>query len=279
MNTVTISDHSRGRSRIGRQLGGTRGAVACGWCVESRLTPAPSKSMPPSALNPVPLRGVRGLAKRQGARRASQTPGVRTFGRVLDDGCGGGGMGVSFAEEARRSSPLTRRIGSAMLASRLAPRKACATSRSPEPTGPSCLFVRRRSISCCHTRSSSTSRTRRRICTKRGACTAPGEFFFQQTPGTCRSRGASAPAERIPVPFYLFTGRKAAFARPAGMAPNRPTGSTCRGKGHRSSRWCRERGRENGRPALQGDGQKPARAHCRCWLQIPPRGSRTSAGW
>jgi ubiquinone/menaquinone biosynthesis C-methylase UbiE len=148
--------------------------------------------------------------------------GIRTFGRVLDDGCGGGGMGVSFAEEAREvvAIDLADRFGEAGV--RLAEEKgvrnitfARADATKLPFTSGSFDFVLSHAVIEHVADPAAYLHEARRVL-------APGGFLFLQTAPYLSMHGAHLPRLKVPVPFYLFTGRKAAFALSCWMARNRP---------------------------------------------------------
>ena len=117
--------------------------------------------------------------------------GVRTFDRVLDDGCGGGGMGVSFAEEARCVIGIEPGDRFRMPASISQRKKASGTSASAAPTAQRCRLATAPSISCSRIPSSNTSPIRVDISVRRfGYCAPAGTCF-------CRPRPTFLRQERI----------------------------------------------------------------------------------
>lgn len=148
--------------------------------------------------------------------------GIRTFGRVLDDGCGGGGMGVSFAEEAREvvGIDLSNRFGDAGV--RLAGEKgvrnisfARADGTQLPFTSGSFDFVLSHAVIEHVADPAAYLHEARRVL-------APGGRLFLQTAPYLSPHGAHLPKLKIPVPFYLFTGRRAAFAMSCWMARHHP---------------------------------------------------------
>jgi SAM-dependent methyltransferase len=148
--------------------------------------------------------------------------GLKSFGRVLDDGCGGGGMGVSFAEESREvvGIDLSNRFEDA--GERLAAEKgvrniafARADGTSLPFTSGSFDFVLSHAVIEHVADPVAYLHEARRVL-------APGGFLFLQTAPYLSPHGAHLPKLKIPVPFYLFTGRKAAFALSCWMARAHP---------------------------------------------------------
>ncbi len=148
--------------------------------------------------------------------------GIRQFGRVLDDGCGGGGMAVSFAEEAREvvGIDLANRFQDA--GERLAREKGIgniAFARADATTLPfrsgSFDFVLSHAVIEHVADPAAYLHEARRVL-------APGGFLFLQTAPYLSPHGAHLPRLKVPVPFYLFTGRRAAFALSCWMARHRP---------------------------------------------------------
>ncbi len=149
--------------------------------------------------------------------------GHRTFGRVLDDGCGGGGMGVSFAEEAQEvvGIDLANRFGDAGV--RLAREKGVANitfARADGTTLPfrsgSFDFVLSHAVIEHVADPLAYLHEARRVL-------KPGGSMFLQTAPALSPHGSHLPRLKVPVPFYLFTGRRAAFALSCWMARHHPT--------------------------------------------------------
>lgn len=148
--------------------------------------------------------------------------GFRTFGRVLDDGCGGGGMGVSFAEESREvvGIDMSNRFGDAGV--RLAREKGVANitfvqadgTRLPFRSGSFDFVLSHAVIEHVADPAAYLQEARRVL--------APGGHLFLQTAPYLSPHGAHLPKLKIPVPFYLLTGRRAAFALSCWLARHHP---------------------------------------------------------
>ena len=114
--------------------------------------------------------------------------GVAMRGRVLDAGCGGGGMPLSLAEEARAVvgiDPINRfgdagvRLGARARPAQPAFRARRRDGAAVRATGPSTW--------CCRTPSSSTSPTRRSTCASARGCSRRADASTCRRRRTCRS--------------------------------------------------------------------------------------------
>jgi ubiquinone/menaquinone biosynthesis C-methylase UbiE len=148
--------------------------------------------------------------------------GIRSFDRVLDDGCGGGGMGVSFAEESREvvGIDLSSRFDDAGV--RLAREKGISNVAFARADGTrlpfksaSFDFVLSHAVIEHVADPVAYLHEARRVL-------APGGYLFLQTAPYLSPHGAHLPKLKVPVPFYLFTGRKAAFTLSCWMARRHP---------------------------------------------------------
>ena len=148
--------------------------------------------------------------------------GVRQFNRVLDDGCGGGGMCVSFAEEAASvvGIDLTDRFRNA--GDRLALEKGVSNIRFSSADATSLPFadgsfdlVLSHAVIEHVADPAAYMREARRVL-------APGGFMFLQTAPYLSPSGAHLPKLKIPVPLHLLVGRRAAFAASCWLGKHRP---------------------------------------------------------
>ena len=148
--------------------------------------------------------------------------GVRSLGRVLDDGCGGGGMGVSFAEEATSVVAIDPADRFRDAGVRLAAEKGVRNVTFARADGTILPF-----------RSASFDLVLSHAVIEHVADPAaylhearrvlrPGGKLFLQTAPYLSPHGAHLPRLKIPVPFYLLVGRRAAFAASCWMARHRP---------------------------------------------------------
>ncbi len=148
--------------------------------------------------------------------------GVRAFRRVLDDGCGGGGMCVSFAEEAAIVVGIdpTDRFRNA--GDRLAAEKgvsnvrfSCADGTAlPFASGSFDLVLSHAVIEHVADPAAYLREARRVL--------APGGFMFLQTAPYLSPSGAHLPKLKIPVPLHLLIGRLAAFAASCWLGKHKP---------------------------------------------------------
>jgi SAM-dependent methyltransferase len=148
--------------------------------------------------------------------------GVRTFNRVLDDGCGGGGMGVSFAEEGRwviGIEPGDRfRDAGIRLASEKGIRNItfCRADGTTLPFGDNSFdLVLSHSVIEHVADPLAYLQEARRVL-------APGGHMLLQTAPYLSPSGAHLPRLKVPIPIHLLMGRTAAFALCRWLGKNAP---------------------------------------------------------
>jgi SAM-dependent methyltransferase len=137
--------------------------------------------------------------------------GVRLEGRVLDMGCGGGGMPLSFAEEARSvvAIDLIDRFRDA--GTRLAAEKGLANlaflqadgTRLPFAAGAFDAVLSHAVIEHVADADAYLAQARRVL--------APGGWMYLSTAPYLSFAGAHLPRLRIPIPLHLILGRRLAF--------------------------------------------------------------------
>ena len=202
------------RAALIDKFGGGRAGPADTTERAQALTSAPSRRTPTCASAPSTTTRCSSTTAAPRSSRSSSAPASRSRGRVLDAGCGGGGMPLSLAEEAalgrrhrsRRSVPGRRRAARPRTRHR-------ATCTSRWPTAWRCRFATARSTWCCRTPSSSTSPTRRSTCASARACSRPAGTCYLSTAPYLSFAGAHLPRLKVPVPLHLIVGRRVAFAR------------------------------------------------------------------
>lgn len=148
--------------------------------------------------------------------------GVKQLGRVLDDGCGGGGMCVSFAEEAAAvvGIDLTSRFSDA--GTRLAQEKGVDNITFVQADGTSLPFPDRSFDQILshavieHVADPGAYLAEARRVLK------PGGTLFLQTAPYLSSHGAHLPRLKVPIPLHLLLGRRAAFAISCWLARRAP---------------------------------------------------------
>jgi ubiquinone/menaquinone biosynthesis C-methylase UbiE len=137
--------------------------------------------------------------------------GITRLGRVLDDGCGGGGMCVSFGEEADRVVGIDLSDRFADAGTRLAAEKGLQNVRFAQANGQVLPFapgsfdtVFSHAVIEHVADPAAYLQEIRRVLT-------PGGRVFLQTSPYLAPAGAHLPRLRIRVPFYLLMPRAAAF--------------------------------------------------------------------
>ena len=138
--------------------------------------------------------------------------GVRAFGHVLDDGCGGGGMCVSFAEETSSVIGIepTERFRDAGV--RLARERGVGNVRFMQADGtrlpfPDATF----DLVLSHAVIEHVADPPAYLREARRVLKPDGLFFLETAPYLSPS-GAHLPRLKVPIPVHLLVGRRAAFA-------------------------------------------------------------------
>ena len=144
------------------------------------------------------------------------------FGRVLDDGCGGGGMCVSLAEEADHVVGIDLSARFANAGTRLASERGVGNVSFVQADGcrlpfPDATFDTILSHAVIEHVADPAAylRDARRVL-------RPGGSLYLQTAPYLSMSGVHLPRLKAPVPLHLLVGRRAAFAAFRWIAANRP---------------------------------------------------------
>ena len=154
--------------------------------------------------------------------RYLERAGLQQFGRVLDDGCGGGGMCVSVAEEADHVVGLDLSARFADAGTKLASEKGLDNvvfvhadgRRLPFANGTFDTILSHAVIE--HVADYSAYLREARRVLRRG-----GRLYLHTAPYLSMP-GVHLPRLQVPVPLHLLIGRRAAFAAFRWIAVNRP---------------------------------------------------------
>jgi SAM-dependent methyltransferase len=148
--------------------------------------------------------------------------GVTRLGRVLDDGCGGGGMTVSFAEESDSVVGIDLSDRFAAAGTVLAREKGVANIRFARTDGQALPFrddafdtVFSHAVIEHVADPLAYLREIRRVL-------KPGGLVFLQTAPYLAPSGAHLPRLKVPVPYYLFLGRRVSFSLARWLAAHVP---------------------------------------------------------
>lgn len=148
--------------------------------------------------------------------------GVSRFGRVLDDGCGSGGMCVSFAEETSFVVGLepTERFRDA--GPRLAVERKVTNVRFVQADGTAVPFASRTfDLMLSHAVIEHVADARAYLCEARRVLRSGGVLFLETAPYLSPT-GAHLPRLRVGLPAHLILGRRAAFALSRWLASRHP---------------------------------------------------------
>ena len=153
-----------------------------------------------------------------------ETAGITTFDRVLDDGCGGGGMCVSFAEEARMVVGIEPGDRFRDVGTRLAAEKGVSNVRFSHGDGTALPFrdgsfdlVLSHSVIEHVANPLEYLKEARRVL-------APGGAILLNTAPYLSSSGSHLPKYKLPfpLPLHLIVGRRAAFAAAGWVGRHKP---------------------------------------------------------
>jgi SAM-dependent methyltransferase len=148
--------------------------------------------------------------------------GITTLGHVLDAGCGGGGMCVSFAEDAVSVVGIDLADRFQQAGTRLARERGVTNLKFVQADGASLPLASQsfdtvfsHSVIEHVARPLDYLRELRRV-------VKPGGHVVLQTAPYLSQHGSHLPRLRIPVPLYLIVGRRAAFATSMWLARHAP---------------------------------------------------------
>ena len=165
--------------------------------------------------------------------------GITKFDRVLDDGCGGGGMCVSFAQEARLVVGIEPGERFRDVGTRLAAEKGVTNVRFTYADGTALPFRNGTfDLVLSHSVIEHVANPLEYL-KEAGRVLAPGGVMLLNTAPYLSSSGSHLPKYKLPfpLPLHLIVGRKAAFAVACWAGKHRPSGSMPTRKTHRSLRY------------------------------------------
>ena len=148
--------------------------------------------------------------------------GVGRLGRVLDDGCGGGGMCVSLAEETGRVAGIDLRDRFTDAGARLARERGVTNVTYVQADGCSLPFPDRTfDTVLSHAVIEHVAEPGAYLREARRVMRPDGRMFLQTAP-YLSPQGSHLPRLKARVPLHLVIGRRAAFAASRWLAANRP---------------------------------------------------------
>jgi SAM-dependent methyltransferase len=153
-----------------------------------------------------------------------ESSGVTRFDRVLDDGCGGGGMCVSFAEEARSVIGIEPGNRFRDVGTRLAAEKGVPNVTFAYGDGTALPFRKDTfDLVLSHSVIEHVANPLEYLKEARRVL-APGGAMLLNTAPYLSSPGSHLPKYRVPfpLPLHLIVGRKAAFAAARWTGRNKP---------------------------------------------------------
>ena len=154
--------------------------------------------------------------------RVLERAGITTLGRVLDDGCGGGGMCVSFGEESPAVVGIDPADRFQAAGTVLASERGIKTVRFATADGMALPF-RDAAFDTVfsHAVIEHVADPARYLREARRVLQPDGRLFLQTAPYLSPS-GAHLPKLKFPVPFYLLLGRTLAFKLSGWLAAHAP---------------------------------------------------------
>ena len=196
--------------------------------------------------------------------------GVSIAGRILDAGCGGGGMPVSFAEEARSLTAidLTPRFRDA--GTRLAEERSVRNVTFAVADG---MWLPFRSASfdlvLSHAVIEHVADAARYLRECRRVLKADGRMYLSTAPYLSFA-GAHLPRLKVPIPLHLLVGRRAAFATFRALARYAPWSLKEPEYENTFIKAARAKRSQARRPARAGEDPAAAHADPGCGLRDPP---------
>ena len=151
-----------------------------------------------------------------------ESAGLRRFDRVLDDGCGGGGMCVSFAEEASSVVGIEPGDRFREVGSRLAAEKHVKNVSFAEADGTALPFKSGSfDLVLSHSVIEHVADPLAYLKEARRVLTAGGAMLLNTAPYLSTS-GSHLPKYKLPLPLHLVAGRRAAFAAACWVGKHKP---------------------------------------------------------